>query len=414
MNTTTLVVYRAASDAAGKAAFFIVTIVAARRLTAEGFGVFALGTTIGWLAVVASDFGLQMHLARSVAGAPEAAGCELRRWLRVRLALAAVTLLMVSLSLAALGAARVAPAIVLFTFGYLAAGVVEFVHHFYRGLSRSDIESTLTLWHRLGTLAAASLALWLRPDPATLAAAMLIPPIATAIYTLRLASRLGTLSAAARPAADRSSFAEFVRDVAPIGAGVLLSALYFRIDLFLLEAWQGTETVGRYNAVFRIIEALRLFPAALLAVMLPSLVRAANLRPLARMASALTASGLALAVALWFAARPLVVILYGPGFAGAAPAFRILALAFPLMALNYALTHQLIAWNGHRAYAGLCLAALFFNVALNARVIPAWSMTGAAWTTLATEALLTAGCAAVLARVRTRHRPATAAAIATT
>jgi O-antigen/teichoic acid export membrane protein len=132
------------------------------------------------------------------------------------------------------------------------------------------------------------------------------------------------------------------------------------------------------------------------------------------MASLLTAFGIALAAALWFGARPLVETLYGPAFAGSVPAFRILAAAFPLMALNYALTHQLIAWNGHRAYAALCLAALFFNVALNARLIPTLSLAGAAWTTLATEALLTAGCLAVLARATARRRPATAAAMVTT
>ena len=83
------------------------------------------------------------------------------------------------------------------------------------------------------------------------------------------------------------------------------------------------------------------------------------------------------------------------------------------MSLNYALTHQLIGWNGHRAYAVLCLGALVFNVALNARLIPALSLNGAAWSTLATEALLTAGCAAILARARSR-KPAAAAAVATT
>jgi O-antigen/teichoic acid export membrane protein len=413
MRTAALVAYRAASDVAGKAAFFAVTIIAARRLTSEGFGVFAIGTAIGWLAVVASDFGLQMHLARAVAGAPEAAGYEFRRWLRLRVAFAVAAFLVVALAVVAIGS-RMAAAILLFTLGYLTAGVVEFVHHFYRGLSRTDIESTLTLWHRGGTLAVAGVALWLRPEPATLAAALLVPPIATAVYTLRVASRLGRISDTSRPTAGGPSLAEFVRDVAPIGAGVLISALYFRIDLFLLEMWQGTETVGRYNAVFRIVEALRLFPAALLAVMLPRLVRAPSARPLARMASLLTAFGIALAAALWFGARPLVETLYGPAFAGSVPAFRILAAAFPLMALNYALTHQLIAWNGHRAYAALCLAALFFNVALNARLIPTLSLAGAAWTTLATEALLTAGCLAVLARATARRRPATAAAMVTT
>jgi O-antigen/teichoic acid export membrane protein len=191
----------------------------------------------------------------------------------------------------------------------------------------------------------------------------------------------------------------------------VLSALYFRIDVFLLEAWQGTETVGLYNAVFRLVEALRLFPAALVAVMLPTLVRASGPGPLVRMATALTAFGVALAVVLQIGAGRLVPLLYGARFVDAVPAFRILAAAFPLMALNYALTHQIIGWDGHRAYAALCLGALVFNVVLNAWLIPALSMNGAAWSTLATEAVLTVGCAGILARPRSR-KPAAAAAVA--
>ena len=412
MKTAALVVYRAASDVAGKAAFFVVTVAAARRLSAEEFGVFALGTTIGWIAVVASDFGLQMHLARSVARAPEAAGMELRRWLRVRVALAAVALIVVALALAASGASRLAPAVLLFTLGYLAAGVVEFIHYFYRGLSRTDIESTLTLWHRAGLLVASLLALWLRPGVTTLAAAMVVPPAAAALYTLRRSARLAEASTVSTDP-RRPWLQEFVRDVAPIGAAVVLSALYFRIDVFLLEAWQGTQTVGLYNAVFRLIEALRLFPAALVAVLLPTLVRATGPAPLLRMAAALTAFGAVVAVAAGLAAGALIPLLYGDAFAEGVPAFRILAMAFPLMSLNYALTHQVIGWNGHRAYAVLCLGALVFNVALNARLIPLWSLNGAAWSTLATEALLTVGCAAILARARSR-KPAAAAAVATT
>ena len=414
MRTAALVAYRAASDVVGKGALFVITVVAARRLSAEGFGIFAIGTTIGWIAVVGSDFGLQMHLARSVAREPEAAGYHLRRWLRLRLALAFAALLVVAASLTALGASRIAPAILLFTLGYLAAGMVEFIHHFYRGLSRTDLESTLTLWHRLGTLAAACIVLWRWPEPAALAAAMVVPPLATAVVTLRIASRMAPTSTipVLPPVGPRA--AEFLLDVAPIGAGVLLSALYFRLDVFLLEVWQGTETVGLYNAVFRLIDALRLFPAALLAVMLPTMVRSATIRPLAQTATALTAFGIAVAVVLWLSAGRLVPMLYGPSFAAAVPAFRVLAAAFPLMSLNYALTQQLVAWNGHRAFAGLCLVALIVNVALNARFIPAMSLDGAAWATLATEALLTAGCAGLLARATSRRRPAAAAAIATT
>ena len=81
-----------------------------------------------------------------------------------------------------------------------------------------------------------------------------------------------------------------------------------------------------------------------------------------------------------------------------------------LNSLNLALTHQLVAWDGQRAYAGLCALALAVNLALNARLIPQRSIDGAAWATLGTELVLTAGCGAALWMVRA---PAHAARLVT-
>src|SRR5262249_6677894 len=62
-----LIAFKAASDLAGKGALFVVTLVAARALSPEAFGIFSLGTTLGWLLAVATDFGIQLHVARAIA-----------------------------------------------------------------------------------------------------------------------------------------------------------------------------------------------------------------------------------------------------------------------------------------------------------------------------------------------------------
>jgi O-antigen/teichoic acid export membrane protein len=87
----------------------------------------------------------------------------------------------------------------------------------------------------------------------------------------------------------------------------------------------------------------------------------------------------------------------------AVPAFRILTLSFPLLSLNYVLTHQLIGWGRQRAYATVCGVALVANIALNARLIPALSIEGAAWATFWTEAVLTTGCGFALWRRAVRR-----------
>jgi O-antigen/teichoic acid export membrane protein len=308
---------------------------------------------------------------------------------------------------------------------YLVNGLIEFFHYFYRGLSRSDIESTLTLWQRGATLAFAAVALWWRPSLDALAIALGLPAAATLAYSARRALLLGRAAAArddvvppAAPSSSVISGRSFVSgrrvsapasdsrpeaaddwqlaSVWPIGAGIVLSALYFRVDVFLVEWWSGTKAVGLYNSAFRLVEALRLFPAAAVAVALPSLCRTRDYRPLLQLSTSVTVFAILGTAVLWVSASWLIPTLYGSAYVAAIPAFRILLLAFPLMSLNYALTHQLIGWNGHRFYAGLCATALVVNLASNARLIPALSIVGAAWSTLLTEVVITAGCAAAL------------------
>src|SRR4051812_39561346 len=137
MNKAALVAYRAASELAGKAAFFGVTVIAARTLTRDGFGVFSLGTTAGWIAAVASDFGVQMHLARAVAQHRERAAGTLRAWLRFRAWTSVALLGVAGAFAAAAGVSReTAIAVLLFTLVYLVSGLVEFINYFYRGLGR--------------------------------------------------------------------------------------------------------------------------------------------------------------------------------------------------------------------------------------------------------------------------------------
>ena len=400
-----LVAYRAFSDVAGKGAFFLVTLVAARRLSQDAFGLFSLGTTVGWIAAVATDFGIQLHLARAVAQRPEDAARLLRAWLRVRLWTSVVALASVGAGLALVKpASEFSWAILLFTLIYVVNGLIEFLHYFYRGIARSDVESTLTLWQRTAMLALAVAALWWRPDVTVLGIAMAVPALATFLYSSRLAGRLASAVNSSTPSGPRgdvdvSNPRGAIGSVIPIGAGIVLSALYFRIDVFLVQASQGTAAVGLYNAVFRLVEALRLFPAAVLAVALPMIFQATSRVVLVRLSLVLTAAAVVASAVLWAGADTAIPLLYGSRYATAVPAFRVLLLAFPLMSLNYALTHQLIGWHGHRAYAVMCGLALIFNVGVNLKLIPLMGIVGAAWSTVATELVITLGSILALARL---------------
>src|SRR5207237_7891866 len=107
----------------------------------------------------------------------------------------------------------------------------------------SDIESTLTIVQRAALLVIAALAMWLWPTVVALGLAMVLPPAAMLVYSLARAGALAAAASAggaerARPIDVRG---ELLRDVLLVGAGIVLSALYFRIDVLLLQLWNGTD-----------------------------------------------------------------------------------------------------------------------------------------------------------------------------
>src|SRR5262245_31293806 len=211
-----LVAYRAFSDVAGKGAFFLVTVLAARLLSEQGFGVFSLGTTLGWMAAVVADFGIALHVAREVARRKDQARKILGYWLLVRIATSAGMLAAATIGLVLTGASEQGVALWLFVLVYVVSGLIEFLYYFYRGLSRSDVESTMTLWHRFSMLVLAAAALMWMADVTMLAIAMLLPGLVTLAISLRLAF---ALSDEGRTASDLPA-QSFLTDVMPIGVGI--------------------------------------------------------------------------------------------------------------------------------------------------------------------------------------------------
>jgi O-antigen/teichoic acid export membrane protein len=396
------VLLKVSSDIAGKLAVLGVLALAARALTTEAFAWLALASTLGWMLSVATDFGLQLHLAREVARAPEQAGQAL--WpllLRRTQLLGAGLVVAVAVSFAWLRPHDAAP-FALVAISYLLSSLVEFLNYAYRGLNRTDLESILNFSQRAATLTLAWVFLKVWPSFPSVAIAMVLPPLVVGMISLAKLAQMAPFDRSA-PAAEGGR--DLFRRVAPIGAGIVLSALYFRIDVFLLQHWSGPEAVAHYGAVFRLVDAMRLFPAAMLAVVLPVMFRGRNTAFLWKLSAGLVAFGVATSLALYAAAPIAVPLAFGAAYAPATPLFRILLVAFPLLALNYGLTTQLIGWNRQREFALISAGAFVANVAMNAYLIPRMAAAGAAWATVATEALLTRACVCVLSRATDRATP---------
>ena len=389
------IVLKGVADAGGKAVTLIVTALAARTLVSDAFGVMALAMTTGWLLGVATDAGLSIYLARETARHGERARALVGEVMGLRVATAYSAAAMAALFSSWFVPPHWRLQFTLVVLAQLTAAVLETLAHFFRGLERSEIESALHLAQRALTLVFAVVVLWWWPRLDYLGVALLAPPLGALMIGGAIAARCQTPFPDGRPEPVKEGSltpSVFFRDVLPLGAGVLLSALYFRIDLFFIERWHGLEPVGAYNAVFRLVEAMRLLPAAVMAVTFPLLVQTTGTRLVQRIGGSLAIAGVVLAALCVAASSWIVTAVYGAPYGYAAPAFAVLALALPLFFLNYALTHQVIGWDGQRAYLRIAALALVANVAANIALVPSQGMVGAAIATVITELVVTAGC----------------------
>jgi O-antigen/teichoic acid export membrane protein len=385
-------------------------VVAARRLNADPFGIMAFAMATGWLLGVATDAGLSMHLARETARHPHHGRRFLVEILSLRAGLAFFAATVLVLATPNLVPPHWRVQFLLVVFAQLCGAMLETIAHYFRGLQRSEIESAIHLAHRLTTLVLAMAALWWWRRLDYLGIAMLVPGVIAVLVSLGIAMKLsgagsGEPGAGSRePGPGTLTVSQFFRDIFPLGAAVLISALYFRIDVYFIQQWHGFQPVGGYNAAFRLVEALRLLPAAVMAVTFPMLVRANDLQLVRTIGGRLAAAGLVLAAVCGLGATAIVPLIYGESYAYAAPAFAVLSLALPLFFLNYALTHQVIGWDGHRAYLAIVTLALAGNVAANLLLVPTRGIVGAAIATVITEVLVTAGCLYAL-RANLREEP---------
>lgn len=400
------IAFKALADAGGKAVMLVITVVAARRLNADPFGVMAFAMATGWLLGVATDAGLSMHLARETARHQQHGRRFVFEIISLRAGLAFFAATVAVLATPYLVPRHWRLQFLLIVLAQLCGAVIETIAHYFRGLQRSEIESAIHLSYRLTMLGLAMAVLWWWRRLDYLGLAMLVPGVVAMLVSLLIALQLSIrLKPDTTPSAQDAGWCPpsggltarlFLRDIFPLGAAVLISALYFRIDVYFIQQWHGFQPVGGYNAAFRLVDALRLLPAAVMAVTFPMLVHTSDMRLVRKIGGRLAVAGLALAAVCGLGATVIVPLIYGESYAYAAPAFAVLSLALPLFFLNYALTHQVIGWDGQRAYLAIVTLALAGNIAANMLLVPTRGMVGAAIATVLTELIVTAGCLVAL------------------
>lgn len=373
-----------------------VAIVVLRLLGPDGNGQYAIAVVV-WLYVkTLSDFGLSLLTTADIARDRQLAGRIVGETTLLRLLVLAVSGLPVAIYIAiGLGrdslAMSSAVAILLLYVSIIPSSFAEAVNSALNGFERMEVGAWLNIAvSAVRAPLAVVLAAWYGVEGVALAA--LLTALISADLYRRTAARAGIDSI--RWSLSRLRAQNLVSRSWPLLINALLVNLFFRVDVFILQAAKGNEALGIYDASYKLINLVTIVPAYVTLAIFPAMARNAG-DPAALDRTFRTASYLLVWIAWGIVAITSAVstsairILAGDDYLPeAATLLRILIWFAPLSFLNGIIQYVLVATEQQRRIVPAFLAAVLGNLVLNAVLVPVYGARASAFATVATEVVI--------------------------
>ena len=375
----------------------IVTIALSRHFGPQRFGALAFGLAFVRIFAVMAAFGLDRILVRRLTEMPDQSGEILRLAFRLKLTLALASYAaLLGLAFLIDPHARLTIAIVaLAGAGLLCQPCDIFDLHF-----QSENRFRLSFFGRTIPILLSTgikLAALFAGAPLLVFAALETVEALLVGGALWLLHRRQPTFLAPQPATDGIEWRRLLGEGFPLLLGSLAVMIYMRSDVVMLGKMAGFQAAGIFSAAAQITEACALLPLAFAPALFPILVRWRKLGPryykqqFGRLFLGAALIGLAISLFLTVAARPIVLLIYGPQFLAAAPVLVIHGWATIFVFLG-------IVQSGYDITEGLTWAATqraalgaIINIGLNFILIPKYGANGAAIATL-----ISYGCSAFL------------------
>jgi O-antigen/teichoic acid export membrane protein len=184
----------------------------------------------------------------------------------------------------------------------------------------------------------------------------------------------------------------WVRVAVPLGITFIITTVYFKVDVPILQRFRPYSEVGYYTFAYKPFESLLFIPFALRSVVFPVLSvyhrrSPERVLPLAeKFFKALVILGWPITVGVFLLAPQFNSLL--KLYDGSEPALQILSLAIVFMFADNTFAATLNAIDKQNVFAFVAMVGLVINVGVNLIVIPRYGYLGASWAVVVTEAAL--------------------------
>jgi O-antigen/teichoic acid export membrane protein len=194
---------------------------------------------------------------------------------------------------------------------------------------------------------------------------------------------------------ERRLIREMAGESLPLMLNHLLATVFFQVDILILQALKGAETVAQYSTGYKWLLAINIVPAFFTQALFPVMSRQAQDDRIALSRTfrfgikLLFAAALPLALAFTTLAEPLTLILGGARYIpDGAIALQLMIWSIPLGWMNSLTQYALVALGLQRMVTRAFAAAVAFNVTANIIFIPQYGFQAAALATIVSELVL--------------------------
>lgn len=362
-----------ASQIVARAAGFLVTILLARHLGTEGFGMYAFVCAYVGFFTFLTDMGIDVYITRE-------ASCNLKdsEELTGKAIVAKVFLCLLAFLLS-IGLALflgveddMVVLIAIASSGLLLAPLTLYAVAFSATLQLHYA----AIFEIIGKFLLVVLLLsvvYIRSSLPAVFVALVLPGVAVACLNVLYGRRFF------RPklSLDWEASRRLVVQALPVALGFFCIQVLMRVDQVMLEWLRGNHDLGLYSSGVKCCEALHILPAVVTASVFPLLSRTARegreddfLRICSLCFKYLSLVLFPLVLLLFAYPHDILSFLFGSAFRPGASALRILCWSVPLVAMGYIVMCAAVSSNHLRAvlYLSVCLAVS--NVLLNLFLIP--------------------------------------------
>jgi len=384
----------------------VFTIIVARKLGVEDYGLYAFAITFGHIFGMAALFGFPQLITRNVAREVDKTHKMLGAifTLEAAFSVLAVAAMVVTLIILGYPAHRIWIVSIAGTSALLTV-LLDIVAAFFRAHQRMELEAVMRITASVLNISLGVIVLLLGYGVLELAVTQLV------VFGFIL--YLGVFLAVrklARPSfsIDRGDIRELLTAAWPFFLSSVCIYIYGSIAMIFLSFMKGDHLTGLYAGTINFTRIVGFLPASIVGAVLPAMAKFWHTSPddwkavYRRSLKYLFIMAVPITVGLVMLSERFVPLVLGDEYAGAAPILQMVAWVIVLVFVNWGFSNALISIDREKTYLRIVILVMAFNIVANLALIPVWGAYGAVAASLLTEGLMLLAQLYILSRIGLR------------